>query len=170
MTTPRVQAIITDDGISEHFDQVLTLERARGDGVHKPKQNRGEARKPMHRLDGLGWLTKKGRLTTNQKIAGETYGNHYRLSMPGSIKSGIDFSVGGGGECEGKLKLNAIRHLAKAQTFALHAQPQLIFVCDQVCGEGKLVTEISTKQRDAIELEQTLLIALDLLSYHYRGS
>jgi hypothetical protein len=158
--------------VSEGVAETVTLSRARGSAM---VQADGGARSgPYQRQSGLGWLTRKGRLTPLQAAAGERYGAAFRRAgeAPG-IKSTLDVQPGAGVAAGPSLalilRLGEGRRQAAAQLVdfrrRLLGQGDLIAACDLVCGEELTPREAcGGDSREAARVEAVLKVALDILA------
>lgn len=129
----------------------------------------GENVKPMRRRTGLEWLKRKDRLSDEQFLAGQKYADDYRVSSETPLKSCISETRGGSDDLNGlEQREEAYQRLRAARLGALSGHPGMIVVCDQVCGEGRTIRQLTgDKDAEAQQTETTLGIALDLLAEHY---
>lgn len=151
--------------------ETVRLAAMRGETMEQAPRKRGEARKPIRRVDGLTWLWNKKKLTIPQRLAGERYGEDWRIGEEQSIRSCLDIKIRGGlpGEGPEARRLRAKRRLELAREQALAGQGKLIGLCDLVCGQGISVTELASGGwRQVVAHEENLFTALDLLARHYR--
>jgi len=170
----RAEARAVADGVAE----TVALARARGAAFEKPAVRRGGRETPYRRQTGLDWLALKGRITPQQKAAGEAYGAVWRRAGAGpAIGSTWEVQPSGGlagGPSLGLiLKQAAGRQRAAADLAAMRArlfgQSDLVSVCDRVCGQELTPREAAGAERDAARIEAVLKVALDILSLAVRG-
>lgn len=161
----REQARREDRWIEEGREETLRLATLRGEEIEAPQTRRGEQRKPLRRKTGLEWLHSKGRLTSEQKQAGDKYGEDYRIGEEVSVRSVLNDSVRGPSDGPTEFVGAAKYRLTKARSALNHNG--MIGVCNAVCGIGLTVREFAGSRHDAEVCETTLLIALDLLATHY---
>jgi hypothetical protein len=151
----RAEAAAVSDGVAE----TVGLEEARGVRFDRPRGG------PFKRLDGLGWLASRGRLTPKQVQAGGRYGRLMQLIEGGDMASCLAlFEIRGTGGPLGPTdaKAWARTRLGEARA-ALGDHPGLIFAMDQICGLGKRPREVTRDQRASERLEDRLGLGLDLL-------
>src|SRR5687767_5262101 len=88
----RAEARAVMDGVAE----TVALSRARGAAIAEPPAGRKRVcAQPYRKQSGLEWLARKGRLTAQQKTAGERYGAAYRrVKMERSIPSTLNVRPG----------------------------------------------------------------------------
>ena len=157
----RDEAAAVADGVAE----TLALAGRRGAAFEK--------REGLYRRQaGLDFLARKGRVTPEQKAAGERYGACYRRAMatsvigstlevqPGMSAGGAPLSVllaQAEGRRQAELKLAMYRR-------QLCAQGDLVRACDRVCGDELTPREAAGGEREASRLEAVLLVALDILA------
>lgn len=129
---------------------------------------------PQRRKSGLEWLVSKKRITTRQLHTGASYGADYRTSAIGGVeglRSCLSGAEPGGGGGEVALTFaeydSAASERLHAARLALGLHAELTAVCDAICGKGFTPREINPDQREAARIEQTLRIALDLMSQNY---
>lgn len=137
---------------------------------------------PPSRYSGLEWLAMKNRISKRQRVAGELYGQRYRLEvMEGAeslrscleVMDRVDGGTGGGlptsqhetlaWMIEGRKQLLTARA-------ALGFHDGMILACDLICGRGQTPRELTQNQRDTEEIETTLRLALDLLAKHFEAT
>lgn len=160
-----------EEALDARLAETVRLAEARGEAIIRTPRKPGEARKPMRRVDGLTWLWNKKKLTPSQKVAGERYGEDWRIGEEQGIRSCLDIKIRGGlpGEGPEARRLRAKRRLEIAREQALAGQAKLISLCDLVCGQGALVTDLAGGGwREVVAHEENLATALDLLARHYR--
>jgi hypothetical protein len=172
------QAKMDDDWSERAQAETIILDQIRGGGIEHVEAKRGEARKPLRRKSGLEWLMAKGRLGSPQEAltrfdAGERYGGDYRRAMEASVKScmaNMEGRVDGGKQSDGEApSMVAAQHrVTQANVMALRSHAGMIGVTAAVCGSGLTLMEFAGTRDGAERAEATLLIALDLLSEHYR--
>ena len=157
----------------ESVEQTVALGEARGDEYDKPKQRRGEGRKPVRRLDGLEWMLSQSRITADQYEAGKRYGDAFRKAIPTApIRSILNRDVTSGGGCSvAHLLAAAEERVYAAEKLAMYRRQlgdhrHLTSVCDRVCGEEKTPRQAADNGRGAEAVEAVLVIALDLLIDH----
>lgn len=145
----------------------------KGAEFHRVPQKRGEGRKPIRRLTGLGWLLGKDRITKDQYEAGARYASAYQKAKPEArIKSILDREVGTGDGCTiaamlatAEERVYAAERLARYRR-QLAEQPALISACDLICGEEMTPREAANNGRGADSIEAVLKVALDILFPH----
>jgi len=153
--------------------ETVALAQARGAAFEAPKAERGRRATPYRRQAGLEWLTRKGRLSASQRLAGERYGACYRRAkLEGAIPSSLDVKPRSG--APGGAPLSAVLAHAEGTRQAcarlaqyrdgLWRQRDLVSACDLVCGEELTPREAASGDREAARLEALLLVALDILS------
>ncbi|CAN7284059.1 hypothetical protein LJR164_001405 [Phenylobacterium sp. LjRoot164] len=158
--------------VAEGVVETIALSVARGAEFEAPPSAPGERQRPYRRLAGLEWLSRKGRLTTAQKAAGERYGRCYRVAQGEvAIASTLDVRPGGAAETP----LTAVIARAEANARArdalniyretLRRQPSLVAACDMICGEELTPREaVHGGDREIYRLEAVLEVALDMLA------
>ncbi len=159
---PARQARIAEArAIAAGVEETLALDEARGATFVRGA--------PHARLDGLGWLARKGRLRARQSEAGRRYGDLYRrLYLNGQYRTFLDDTPRGFSELNPQeARRDDQRRIERARRDALAGLKSLIGVVDQVCGEGLRVSELETDDRQMLRLEERLSVALDLLAEHY---
>ena len=147
--------------------ETVALERTRGETIVEFEVKRGEADKPMRRKSGLDWLLSKGRIEPHQLSAGLKYGDDYRACTDISLRSCCADSFGGDGLIQMERREEAFKRLTRARTIGLSGNPTMIFLVDQVCGEGTRLREISGSDALSNKKEGILGVALDLLAAFY---
>lgn len=152
-----------------HEVETLALAEGRGDVVEAPDSKPGEAAKPLIRRSGLDWLRRKGRISLDQHIAGLRYADDYRRATDVSLRSCLSSPDGGGDGLHGaEAREEAHGRLRAARIGALHSHSRMIELCNQVCGEGRTIRQLSgDSEAEAQHCEASLVIALDLLGIHY---
>lgn len=164
----RLEARQVADGVAE----TVALSAARGAEFEAPPCVRGERQRPYRRLAGLEWLSRKGRLTSAQKAAGERYGRCYRVALgEAAIASTLDVKPGGATETPltaviARAEANArARDALNAFRETLRRQPSLVAACDMICGEELTPREaVLGGDREIYRLEAVLEVALDMLA------
>lgn len=157
--------------VSRGVEETVALSRARGQAVVR-EAGAGRARRPYRRQSGLEWLTAKGRISAEARAAGERYAAAYRrvkAELP--IRSSLDVRPGEGG---GQTSLAAVVARGEATALArrtlaayrarLWLHPDLVEVCDRVCGEGHAPRELAADSRAVCRVETLLKVALDVLA------
>lgn len=145
----------------------------KGAEFERKPQKRGEARKPIRRLTGLGWLLGKGRITQDQYAAGARYASAYQKSrVEIRIQSILNRDpTGGEGRtmadliADGEERVYAAERLVKYRNWLLN-QGDLVGACDAICGEEMTPREAAANGREAEAVEAILKVALDLISLH----
>lgn len=169
----REQAKTESAAVAAGVAETVALSQARGAAFEAPKSGRGERERPYRRQAGLEWLAGRGRLSTQQKAAGERYGAVYRRARnEGSIPSTLDVKPGMGSPGGEPLAavLQRAEGSAQAQarlaTFRQHlwGQGDLITACDLICGQELTPREAAGGEREAGRLEAVLTVALDILA------
>jgi hypothetical protein len=168
----RAQARAEASEVLAGVTETVALSEARGSAFETPERARAR-NGPYRRQPGLDWLARKGRLSPDQKAAGERYGACYRRAKSeGSIPSTLD--VKPRSSAPGGTSLNAV--LARAEGTAQAAaklvayrrqllnQTDLITVCDLICGQELTPREAADCDREAGRLEAVLGVALDILA------
>lgn len=157
------------DGVAE----TVALSQARGAGFEAPKRQPGMREAPYRRQPGLDWLARKGRLSAEQKAAGERYGACYRRARSeGAIRSSLDLKPRTSAPGGAALSDILARAEGSAQAAArlvgyrrqLLRQPDLVAACDLVCGQELTPREAAGGEREAGRLEAVLGVALDILA------
>ncbi|WP_397405160.1 hypothetical protein [Phenylobacterium sp.] len=107
------------------------------------------------------------------RAAGERYGEVWRrVRMDAQIPCSLEALPGGGPGggpglaqvlAHGAQTERARRVLANLRARLSH-QPDLVAVCDAVCGEEKTPREAAAGERDAARVEALLKVALDLMA------
>jgi len=111
--------------------ETVALSQARGAAFETPKPRRGERERPYRRQAGLEWLAGRGRLSTQQKAAGERYGAVYRRAKnEGSIPSTLDVKPGMGSPAASRWRRSCS---GRGQR---HAQARLATLRQQLWGQG----------------------------------
>jgi hypothetical protein len=159
--------------VAEGVAETVALSLARGAAIAQPVAGPGRRAGPYRRQAGLEWLSRKGRLTSAQRAAGERYGACYRRAkVEGSIASTLDVkprtSAPGGAPLSAILShaegtAQASKRLAAFRA-RLSRQRDLVAACDQICGEELTPREAANGERAAGRLEAVLLVALDILA------
>jgi hypothetical protein len=165
----RTQARAVAEGVAES----VGLDEARGAEFEKAAPMRGARETPYRRQAGLEWLARKGRITPNQRRAGEAYGAAYRRAQEApSIGSTLEVQPAGGLAAGPSLAMilkaaagraRAAEELA-AMRERLFGQGDLVHACDLVCGRELTPREAGGGDREAARLEVVLKVALDLLA------
>lgn len=165
----RAEAAAVAEGVAE----TVALSRARGAVVVGPEPGRRTPRvTPYRRLNGLDFLAAKGRISDEAKSLGEQYGWVYRrVKLEKAIPSTLDVRVRGQYVAPSLDEVLASseatdaarRRLAEFRG-RLRNHPDLVAVCDAICGEEKAPREAAGGERDAGRLEALLKVALDLLA------
>lgn len=164
----RTQARAVAEGVAE----TVGLDAARGAEFDKAPAARGGRETPYRRQAGLDWLAKKGRITPQQKAAGEAYGACWRRAgQTASIGSTLEVQPSGGlaaGPSLGQvLRQAAGRQQAETELAGfrgrLFGQSDLVSVCDLVCGQELTPREAGGGEREAARIAAVLKVALDLL-------
>ncbi|MEO8113600.1 MAG: hypothetical protein ABI655_04400 [Phenylobacterium sp.] len=164
----RTEAHAVASGVAE----TVGLSKARGAAFETPTARREGRETPHRRLSGLDWLLRKGKISEAQAVAGARYGACYRRAMMGDpIASTLEVQPGlgsGGPPLTAVLARADGRRAAQAKLGALRRalgdQPDLVRVCDLICGQEMTVREASGGERDVARLEALLQVALDLIS------
>lgn len=157
--------------VREGVAETVGLESGRG-AVFTEEPQDGPRRGPYRRQSGLDWLAAKGRLTGDQKAAGERYGVCFRRAVETpSIASTLEVQPGGSG---GGAPLPLLLARAEARRQAqqklamyrgrLWGQGDLVTACDRVCGDELTPREAAGGEREAGRLEAVLKVALDILA------
>jgi hypothetical protein len=169
----RAKAKAEEAALSSHLDETAQLTAARGGELDKPKQGRGEQRKPMRRLAGLDWLRRKEKISDDHLAAGVRYGAAYRLvAMEASIRSILNREINGGeGPTLQRLKDRSASIVRAKQRLAMYRgqmmnERTLIEACDAVCGLEQTPREAAQNGRDAAAIEALVIAALGLLTLH----
>ncbi len=166
----RLEAHAVAEGVAE----TVALDGDRGAEFEKPPVQRGGRETPYRRQAGLEWLAKKGRITVQQKAAGERYGEAYRRAGAApALASSLQAAGTHGGLSAGAplallLKLAEGRRRAEARLAAyrtrLFTQSDLVTACDLICGQELTPREAGGGDRDAARIEAVLKVALDILA------
>lgn len=160
----RLEALAVAEGVRE----TVALSAARGAAFEgSPGAARG---KPVRRLTGLEWLSRKGRLDPGQRQAGERYGLIYRRATSGGkIGSSLNLNEDGGAATpisavmsQAEARAKAVARLADLRV-RLAGHAGLISACDRICGEELTPMQAAGAEREALKLEAVLGVALDLL-------
>lgn len=129
---------------------------------------------PARRKTGLEWLFSKKRITARQLHTGTSYGIDFRVMATDGVeplRSCLNDERGGGGASGIALSYadheSAARERLHTARQALGFHADMTAACDAICGKGFTPREINPDQRTAAKIEQTLRIALDLMSQHY---
>ncbi|MGZ3272402.1 MAG: hypothetical protein ACXU82_03600 [Caulobacteraceae bacterium] len=136
--------------------------------------------KYQRRMTGLEYLFQKKQINHRQRRAGERYGNDFRVAIiesPVSIKSSLDDpdaprGPGGGPFPQDHLEAMAwiieCREQISLARNVLGHHAGMIAACDMICGRQLSPTEIAPdSQKDRVQIETGLRIALDMLVVHY---
>lgn len=148
--------------------ETVALSRNRGAGVEGPASPARAG--PYRRRPGLDWLATKGRISPEQKRAGERYGALFRrAAREAAMPSTLAVLPGGGGPGLAEVAAEAERTaLARARLAELRGrlgwQRDLVAACDEVCGRELTPREAAGEERAAGRLEAVLAVALDLLA------
>ena len=159
--------------VAAGVEETVVLSRARGAAiVEAPAARRRVCAQPYQKVSGLEWLTRKGRLSVEQRRAGERYGTAYRRAKcDQSILSTLEIRPGGGDAAGLSVGELLTRGEGTAQARAalaglrgrLGRQADLVAACDLICGEERTPREAAGGEREALRLEAVLKVALDLL-------
>ena len=165
MTFDHEDTTDADASVDAGIRETVRLGLERGDAFLGPTGPRG----PHQRLDGLGWLAHKGRLSLAQREAGRRYGALYgRVFLEGRLPTVGSDTRGGWSELNpAEARHEDGKRLHRARSEGLNGLGSLIDICDQVCGEGRRLTELERDDRRASRLEERLAVALDLLGAHF---
>lgn len=151
--------------------ETVGLEERRG-AVFASEAESGRDRVAYRRQPGLEWLARKGRISEDQKAAGERYREAYLVAQP-SIAIGSTLEVqpgsGAGGPSLKALIARADFRAAAERKLAMYrarlfGHPALVAACDLVCGKELTPREAAGGEREGLKLEALLLVALDLLA------
>jgi hypothetical protein len=161
----REEARAVAAGIAE----TLELGAARGSAFVADDEG---VRERYRRQPGLEWLARKGRISDDQRAAGERYRDAYLVAQPTiAIGSTLEVQPGGasGGPSLKALVARAdLRRAAERKLAMYRAQlaghPALVGACDLVCGRELTPREAAGGEREGLKLEAVLLVALDLLA------
>ena len=165
----RAKARREAQAVTEGVSETVALSRARGSGVASPTGERGQA--PYRRLAGLDWLSKKGRLSPSQRLAGERYGICWRrAAAEARIASTLSDTQAG---FSAGTPLGVVLNQAEARAQArarlafyrkkLGDQRELVAACDAICGRELTPREAAASEREVAQVEAVLGVALDLL-------
>lgn len=150
------------------IDETVALAALRGDEVAVPTRL-GAGRKPARRVTGIDWLLSKGRIDCYQHQAAERYELDFAaadaIGLPSCLREG-----GGGGQSDAaqSRRVQAQSRLDKAREKGLKNHQGMIDLCDQVCGQGLRLRQVSQgDEKQSLRNEAILLVALDLLVEHY---
>lgn len=151
--------------------ETLSLERRRG-AVFLDDGEGARDRGTYRRQPGLEWLARKGRITEDQKVAGERYRDAFLVAQPTvAIGSTLEVQPGmaSGGPTLKALVARADFRQAAERKLAMYRQqlfghPALVAACDLVCGRELTPREAAGGEREGLKLEAVLLVALDLLA------
>lgn len=154
--------------VARGVEETVALSRARGQAVVREPGRRA----PYRRRSGLDWLSAKGRIGPEARAAGERYGAAYqRAKAEAAIRSSLDATVRGAFRGPGLDEVLARGEATAAAQRALAAyrarlwrHPELVGVCDQVCGEGLTPREFTGDSRTALRVETLLKLALEVLA------
>jgi len=157
--------------VAAGVEETLALERRRG-AVFAEVAEDGRERGAYRRQPGLEWLARKGRITADQKAAGERYREAYLVAQPVvAIGSTLEVQPGmaAGGPALKALVARAGFRAAAERKLAMYrgqlfGHPALVAACDLVCGRELTPREAAGGERDGLKLEAVLLVALDLLA------
>jgi hypothetical protein len=149
--------------------ETLGLEAARGAAFAADDEG---VRERYRRQPGLEWLARKGRISEDQRAAGERYRDAYLVAQPTvAIGSTLEVQPGssaGGTSLKALIARADFRAAAERKLSMYRAQlaghPALVAACDLVCGRELTPREAAGGERDAMKLEAVLLVALDLLA------
>ncbi|RYG87374.1 MAG: hypothetical protein EON59_07640 [Alphaproteobacteria bacterium] len=148
--------------------ETLAIAEAQGQPLDAAPVKPGEGVKPMRRRSGLEWLRRKDRLSDDQFMAGQRYADDFRISEETPLKSCLS-DVRGANDLNGmETREEAYQRLKAARTGALSSHSGMIVICDEICGQGLTIRQLTgDNDAEAQQLEARLCIALDLLSDHY---
>jgi len=165
----RAAAQAEGKAVSEGVCETVSLSEARG-SAFSAKSGRETT---YRRQPGLEWLASKGRLSVQQRLAGERYGHCYRRAMSeGALPSTLDVkpraTAPGGKSLSATLAhaegtAHAAARLARYRK-SLSNQPALVAACNDVCGRELTPREATANEREAGRLEAVLMVALDILA------
>ena len=169
----RARAQAEAQAVGEGVAETVPLSRARGTAIAEaPAGRRRVCLQPYRKLSGLDWLARKGRLSGEQRRAGERYGAVYRRAKAERpIPSSLEIRPGAG-EAARAPRIQKLAHregpapadqALAAMRRRLGRHPDLVAACDLVCGEEKTPREAAGGEREAVRLEAVLKVALDLL-------
>ncbi len=176
----RQKAKEESQAVGEGVAETMALSRRRGTAFAEVG-GVGRARQPAyHRMTGLDWLAKKGRISVAQKAAGERYGALYRrTAREGAIRSTLDVRPGGGGPtgpgAREEVLLMAAEGSAQAEArlgamrARLWDQADLVSACDLVCGQELTPREAVASEREVGRIEALVAVALDVLAGESRA-
>lgn len=150
--------------------ETLGLEEGRGAAF--AMEGEGGRDRAYRRQPGLEWLARKGRITEDQKAAGERYRDAFAVAQPTvAIGSTLEVQPGMGSAGPALKSLIAradFRAAAERKLATYRAQlsghPALVAACDLVCGRELTPREAAGGEREGLKLEAVLLVALDLLA------
>ena len=149
--------------VNRGIAESVTLRKARGETFDETKRG------PTVR-DGLDWLYRKERIDQRQRDAGRRYGADYAQTTP-SLQSCLNQldRVDKSAVSTSPDRAQKIRErMQDARENGLKNQTRLINVCNAICGRGETVLEVAKgNDREALRIEATLIIALDMLITHY---
>lgn len=153
--------------------QARAMAEAKGAEFDQAPQKRGEPRKPLRRLSGLGWLLAKGKITEQAYQAGSRYGEAYRLAQPDApIRSILDREPAGQGGCSvAHLLANGEARVYAAERLVMYRgmlgnMKLLIDACDAVCGREQTPREASLNGIGAQVVQALVVVSLGLLTQH----
>ena len=157
--------------VAEGVAETVALSRARGQAIAEPAP--ATRRGAYRRQTGLAWLTARGRISPVARATGERYGEVWRrVRMDAKLPCSLEVLPGGGPGggpglaqvlAHGAQTERARKLLARLRARLSH-QPDLVAVCDAVCGEEKTPREAAAGERDAARVEALLKVALDLMA------
>lgn len=149
--------------------ETLELAAGRGEDLDVAEGKGDDTVRPIRRRSGLEWLRHKRRLTDEQYLSGQRYADDYRVSSENPLKSCLAETRGNADDLNGlEAREEAFIRLRAARAGALSDHIGMVAICDQVCGEGRTIRQLSgDSDTEAQQNETTLRIALDLLSEHY---
>jgi hypothetical protein len=164
----REEAAAVADGVVETVD----LAQARGAEFDVRDAKPGAPAPPNRRLTGLEHLSRRGKITAEQRAAGERYGELYRIVKVEGEIGAMDFngSAAGAGTALLKVRRDAderadARHELAIARSKFWNQATIMRALDLVCGEEKTPREAAMNGQDAIRIEACAIAGLDMLAW-----
>lgn len=153
--------------------QTKALAEEKGAEFDQAPQKRGEQRKPMRRLSGLGWLLAKGKITEDAYQAGLRYGEAYqRVMTDAPIRSILDRDPSASGGCTvAQLLASSEAYVYAAEKLQMYRgmmanHRALVDACDAICGREQTPREVSINGVAAQVVEALVIVALALMRQH----
>lgn len=150
------------------IDETVALAALRGEEVAVPTRL-GAGRKPARRVTGIDWLLSKGRIDHYQHQAAERYELDFATADSFGLASCLRDGGGDGDPDKNQARRMAAQtRLDNARKKGLKDHAGMIDLCNQVCGQGLRLRQVSQgDEKQSLKNEAILLVALDLLVEHY---